>query len=109
MQVILSKARKKSDGGMARVDPLPDMPKTKAIDVDNSSPASPAGLRPSAVLRCRLCWEIALIVTFCIVVIEAVILIPSYVNYERDLLKRLEDVGLAAVQAGLAQRGTWRN
>ena len=32
-----------------------------------------------------------------IVIIEAVILIPSYHNYERDLLLRLEQVGRASI------------
>ncbi|MCH7794826.1 MAG: PAS domain S-box protein [Proteobacteria bacterium] len=53
-----------------------------------------------ALLRCRLCWRITLIVFLSILTIEAAILIPSYKNYERDLLLRLEDSGMMAVKAG---------
>ena len=50
-------------------------------------------------LHCRLCRRIAAYVLLSIVAIEAAILIPSYRNYERDLLLRLESVGRAEVTA----------
>ncbi len=53
------------------------------------------------VFHCRLCWRIATAVMLAIVVIEAIILVPSYRNYERDLLTRLEETGKATVTAGL--------
>lgn len=36
-----------------------------------------------------------------ILAVEAIVLIPSYRNYERDLLRRLEDVGHATIVAAL--------
>ena len=41
-----------------------------------------------------------LTVFLAILAIEAAILIPSYKNYERDLLARLSDTGLAAISGG---------
>lgn len=55
-------------------------------------------------LQCRLCNRIGLFVLLCIVAIEAVILIPSYRSYERDLLLRLESVSRAAVSSSYASR-----
>ena len=49
--------------------------------------------------NCRLCWRVGLVVMASIVIIEAIILIPSYRNYERDLLGRLEREGLASVKS----------
>ena len=43
-------------------------------------------------LRDNLASKVAAAVFLSIVIIEAVILIPSYHNYERDLLLRLEQV-----------------
>ena len=57
-------------------------------------------LRPAALFRCRICWRVALIVSFCILAVETVILVPSYKNYERDLLLRLEQTGLTAISTG---------
>ena len=54
------------------------------------------------VFNCHLCWRIAMAVLLAIVVIEAIILVPSYRNYERDLLTRLEETGEATVTAGLS-------
>ncbi|MBT3307673.1 MAG: hypothetical protein HN377_14490 [Alphaproteobacteria bacterium] len=45
----------------------------------------------------KLSTKVAAAVFLSIVIIEAVILIPSYRNYERDLLLRLEQVGRASV------------
>ena len=61
--------------------------------------------RPGASVRCRLCWRIALAVFASILAIEAAILVPSYKNYERDLLLRLEDAGRTAMIAGLRLSG----
>ena len=58
---------------------------------------SPVG----ASLRCRLCWRISITVFLSILIIEAALLIPSYRNYERDLLLRLEDTGRIALITGL--------
>jgi PAS domain S-box-containing protein len=49
--------------------------------------------------QCKLCWRVALYVILSVIAVEAVILIPSYRNYERDLLLRLEHTGLATVSA----------
>ena len=48
-------------------------------------------------LRDNLASKVAAAVFLSIVIIEAVILIPSYHNYERDLLLRLEQVGRASI------------
>ena len=48
-------------------------------------------------LKGKLSAKVAAAVFLSIVVIEAVILIPSYLNYERDLLFRLEQVGRASL------------
>ena len=53
------------------------------------------------VLACRLCRNVALLVLSSILLIEGAILVPSYRNYERDLLVRLAQVGGAVVGAGL--------
>ena len=52
-----------------------------------------------------MCWRIARAIFVSIILIEAAILVPSYRNYERDLLLRLENVGLAAVSAALKKDG----
>ncbi|MDP6342442.1 MAG: ATP-binding protein [Alphaproteobacteria bacterium] len=57
------------------------------------------------VVACRLCRNVALLVLFSILIIEGAILVPSYRNYERDLLKRLDHVGGAIVAAGLRGQG----
>lgn len=51
--------------------------------------------------RCRLCWRITFAFFAAILVIECLILIPSYGNFERDLLARLEATGRAAVATAL--------
>ncbi len=50
-------------------------------------------------LRSKLALRLALTVFLSIAVVEAVVLIPSYRNYERDLLERLAHAGNAAVMA----------
>ncbi len=52
-----------------------------------------------ALLRCSLCWRIAWTVFLGILAIEAVVLVPSYVNRERDLLQRLDFAGRQVLQA----------
>ncbi|MDP6704989.1 MAG: ATP-binding protein [Alphaproteobacteria bacterium] len=54
-----------------------------------------------ALARCRICWRVTLFVFLSILTVEAAILIPSYKNYEGDLLKRLEEVGRAGVIAAI--------
>ncbi|MEQ9642934.1 MAG: ATP-binding protein [Alphaproteobacteria bacterium] len=54
--------------------------------------------------RCRLCLRVALALFLSILVVEAVILVPSYRNHERDLLHRVEEVGQAALVAALNAR-----
>lgn len=51
------------------------------------------------LMNCRLCWHVGLVVLASIVTIEAIILIPSYRNYERDMLRRLEREGLATAKS----------
>ncbi len=51
------------------------------------------------LLRCRLCWRIGLLVLFSILAIEAIILLPSLRNHERDLLSRIEETTVAGLTA----------
>jgi len=55
-----------------------------------------------AGIRCRLCWKVTLGVFFSILTIEAAILIPSVINYERDRLESIEQTGREVVTAFLA-------
>ena len=48
-----------------------------------------------------MCLRVTLSVFLSILIVEAIILVPSFKNYERDLLRRLEDTGAAALGAGL--------
>jgi diguanylate cyclase (GGDEF)-like protein len=59
------------------------------------------GIRPflRERFRCRLCWAVALGVFLSILVIEGIILIPSYFSYERDELSRVETAGLTAIRS----------
>ncbi|MBT4042712.1 MAG: hypothetical protein HOF11_04330, partial [Rhodospirillaceae bacterium] len=57
------------------------------------------------VIACRLCRNVAFLVLASILIIEGAILVPSYRNYERDLLLRLEHVGGAIVGASLRGQG----
>lgn len=50
-------------------------------------------------LHCRLCWWITAAVFAAILLVEAVILLPSYFNYERDRLLALQEAGYQSVQA----------
>jgi diguanylate cyclase (GGDEF)-like protein len=52
-----------------------------------------------SVLRSKLGLRLAMTVFLSIAAVEAVILVPSYLNYERDLMDRLAHVGNAAVMA----------
>jgi signal transduction histidine kinase len=53
----------------------------------------------AALSSCKLCRRIAFVVFIAILFIEGAILIPSVVNFERDLLKRLELEGFQTVQS----------
>jgi len=46
------------------------------------------------LVACRLCWMVTVAVFAGIVVIEALILVPSLFNYERDLLASMEQAAL---------------
>jgi hypothetical protein len=50
-------------------------------------------------LHWRLCWWITAAVFAAILLVEAVILLPSYFNYERDRLLALQEAGYQSVQA----------
>lgn len=78
-----------------------------AVAALNSSPLIESFMKSKLWprFRCRLCWRIVISVMLAIVVIEAVILIPSYNNYKRDLLARLEHAGRAAITAAFALNG----
>ncbi len=58
---------------------------------------------PLALLKgsfnCRICRRTAGYVFLSIIAVEAAVLVPSYRNYERDLLLRLESAGRAEIRA----------
>jgi diguanylate cyclase (GGDEF)-like protein len=59
--------------------------------------------RPGPFLgHCRLCWRVTLAIFVAILLIEGIILMPSYRNYERDRLLALAEAGRAATAATLA-------
>ncbi len=53
------------------------------------------------VLQCKLCWRLTAGVFASIVFIEAVILGPSVINYERDLLRGLNFAAQESVRAAM--------
>ncbi len=59
------------------------------------------GIRPFVRerFRCRLCWAVTLAVFLSILVIEGIIMIPSYFSYQRDELGRVETAGLTAIRS----------
>ena len=57
------------------------------------------------ILTCRLCRHVAFLVLITNLLIEGAKLVPSYLNYERDLLLRLEQVGGAIVSAAMRGKG----
>lgn len=66
----------------------------------NTRPNLPA----RTLLGCRLCWMVTAAVFAGIVVIEALILVPSMFNYERDLLASMEAAALQSARSSLAGR-----
>ena len=52
-----------------------------------------------SMFRCRLCWTITGAVFASILVIEAIILVPSYWKFQREQLAHIEATGLLAVKA----------
>lgn len=55
--------------------------------------------------RCRLCWRITAAVFLAILLIEAVILVPSYRNYERDRIGEFSRAASSAVEAAFRVAG----
>ncbi|MCH8155106.1 MAG: hypothetical protein IH786_07555 [Proteobacteria bacterium] len=49
--------------------------------------------------ECRMCRHVGAYAVLSVLAIEGAILIPSYWNYERDLLLRLESSGRAEILA----------
>lgn len=58
-------------------------------------------MSPIILTRCRLCWHITAAVFFSILTVEALILVPSYRNYERDRVTEHIRAGSAALTAAL--------
>lgn len=53
-------------------------------------------------LRCRICWKVALATFFSILIVEAIILVPSYHNYARDWQLNRASQSLAAVRGAIS-------
>ena len=60
----------------------------------------------SRLFTCRMCWRISLTVLCSIFLVEAVILLPSLRNYERDLLTRVQDSTVASIATSVKARGS---
>ncbi len=84
---------------MSAIHPLPEAATLSVAGVKGSLAAGVRRLWRG--LNCRLCRRVTAAVFAAIFVIEAVILVPSYRNYERDLLARLEEAGLAAARTAV--------
>lgn len=73
-----------------------------------TTPVGPHGsLRGTAhaFLGCRICWRVTAITFLAILIVEGIILIPSYRNYERDRLLTLSEVGRTAAHGMLLTAG----
>ena len=74
-------------------------------DIENRAADAPdASGFGAELLRSPLCRTVVLTVLLSILVIEAVVLVPSYLRYESELLNRLEDAGKAAAIAAFSPR-----
>lgn len=60
---------------------------------------------PAARFGCRLCWRVAIAMMSVVVAVEAVVLYPSYKEFEHDLLARLEHVGRSVVTTAFSLHG----
>lgn len=49
-------------------------------------------------LNCRICWKVALATFFAVLLVEAIILIPSYKNYSRDWQQNKHEQALSAAK-----------
>jgi hypothetical protein len=57
------------------------------------------------MLRCRLCWRVALAVLLSILLVAVAMLVPAVDQYRRDRLEHLSEVGLASIQSALPLYG----
>jgi hypothetical protein len=73
-------------------------------DPDAASGARRA-LARMGLLRCRLCWRVALAVFLSILLVAVAMLVPSLAQYRRDRVDHLSEVGLASIQAALPLYG----
>lgn len=79
-----------------------------ADNLPTGDAARNTGIRRSVaglLIHCRLCWRITAMVFGSILLVETLILIPSYRNYERDRLTAAFDAAAAAVEAGHVAAG----
>lgn len=58
-----------------------------------------------AIVNCRICQRVMLVAVAAIVVIEALILVPSIEGFERDAYLHLERVGRAALEGAVTAQG----
>ncbi len=61
--------------------------------------------RAGMVFKSRLGFRLTVAVFLSILAVEAAVLVPSYANYKRDLIGRLQHVGLATASAALRSHG----
>lgn len=75
-----------------------------AIVIPEETPQSVPNIlrRSRAILHCRICGRVLLVAIAAIVVIEAVILVPSISGFEQDALSELEKRGRIAVEVTMA-------
>ncbi len=57
------------------------------------------------IWQCRVCWKVALAAFLAILVVETIVLIPSYRNYALDWQESRSNEALSAVQAAISLAG----
>lgn len=59
----------------------------------------PTNISPlSRFLACKICWKITIWIFISILIVEAIILIPSYKNHEIDELRRIEKEAIGSMK-----------
>ena len=58
-----------------------------------------------SLFRCRLCWRITIVVFLSILIVEALILVPSYFKKQQELLDGLASSGHTGLTSALYWRG----
>ena len=71
------------------------------LPIVQAPPGQARAGKASAVVRCRVCWQVTVFVFLSILAVEAAILVPSYLRRESNLLHDLEARSLTILAASL--------